>query len=75
MGYYMWIINIVFLLNPFKVLNYEGRKYFLILIYKFFMTLFCPMNMNIFFVAIIVASFVQPFSDFAFSVCKIAYSW
>lgn len=75
MGYYMWIINIVFLLNPFKVLNYEGRRYFLKLIYKFIMTLFIPMNMNIFFVAIIIGSFVQPFSDFAFTVCKAAYSW
>jgi hypothetical protein len=69
----MWVINLVFLLNPLKVLNYEGRRYFLVLFAKFLASLFRPMNMNIFFVAIIVGSFVQPFADFAFTVCQAAY--
>jgi len=73
MGYYMWIINIVFLLNPFKIMNYEGRRYFLKLFVKTILTLFRPMNMNIFFLAIIIGSFVQPFSDFAFTICQVAY--
>jgi hypothetical protein len=73
LGMYMWIINIAFLFNPFRVLNYEGRRYFLILFGKVLLSLFRPMNMNIFFLAIIVGSFVQPFSDFAFTACQAVY--
>jgi hypothetical protein len=73
LGYFMWGVNLVYLLNPFKVLNYEGRRYFLTLLWKFMMSLFRPMNMNIFFVAIIIGSFVQPFSDFAFTFCQAVY--
>lgn len=29
LGYFMWLINLCFLLNPFKIMNYEGRRYFL----------------------------------------------
>jgi hypothetical protein len=74
MGFYMWIINVTYLLNPFPFLNYEGRRYFLRLLGKFMLSLFRPMNMNIFFVAIIVGSFVQPFSDFSFTVCEAIYA-
>jgi hypothetical protein len=24
----MWLINLCFLLNPLKIMNYEGRRYF-----------------------------------------------
>jgi hypothetical protein len=36
------------------------------------LSLFTPMDKNIFFIAIIIASFVQPFSDFSYTICKIA---
>jgi hypothetical protein len=71
-GFLMWAINMSFLLNPFKVLNYEGRRYFLKLFYKCVISICKPMNDNIFFLSIIIGSFVQPFSDFAFFVCQIA---
>lgn len=70
MGFYMWIINIVFLLNPFRILNYEGRRYFIRLFIRVLLTFFFPMNANLFFMGIIIGSFVQPFSDLAFTACK-----
>lgn len=73
LGYAAWVINIIFLLCPLRILNYEGRRYFLILFGKFLASLIRPMNMNIFFVAIVVGSFVQPFSDFAFTLCQVVY--
>lgn len=73
LGYAAWAINLAFLLCPLRILNFEGRRYFLKLFGKFLASLFRPMNMNIFFVAIIVGSFVQPFADFAFTICQAAY--
>jgi hypothetical protein len=29
LGYFMWLINLCFLLNPCKIMNYEGRRYFI----------------------------------------------
>jgi len=34
LGYIQWILNIIFLFNPFKILNYEGRKFFICLFAK-----------------------------------------
>jgi ABC-type long-subunit fatty acid transport system fused permease/ATPase subunit len=69
LGFYMCIINIVFLLNPFKILNYEGRRYYLTMLGKFMISFFRPMNMNIYAFATTIGSFVQPFSDFSYTVC------
>jgi hypothetical protein len=73
LGYFVWLINILFLLNPFKILNYDGRVYFLKLFGKVLISLFRPMNLNILLVALMMGSFVQPFSDFAFTVCQLCY--
>ena len=73
LGYYVWIINIAFLLNPFKIMNYNGRKYFLVLFWKFVISIFRPMTVNLVFLSVTIGSFVQPFSDFAFTVCQGVY--
>lgn len=70
LGYLVWIIYIVFLLTPLKIFNYEGRRYFLRMLWRTACSLFCPMDMNIHFLSTIVGSFVQPFSDFAFTICQ-----
>jgi hypothetical protein len=74
LGYAAWAINLAFLLCPLRILNFKGRRYFLTLFAKFLVSLFRPMNMNIFFVAIVVGSFVQPFADFAFTLCQAVYA-
>lgn len=43
------------------------------MLYKVIMTLIRPMNMNIFFLAIMIGSFVQPFGDLAFTACQAVY--
>lgn len=74
LGYFMWMINLLFLLNPLKIMNYEGRRYFVSLLAKVFVSIFRPMNLNIFLVAMIMGSFVQPFTDLAFTACSLAYN-
>ena len=73
LGYYMWIINIVYMLNPFKILNYHSRKYFLYLLCKNLLCLLRPMNLNILFVAIIIGSMAQPMNDLVFTLCSLRY--
>ena len=73
-GYYMWIINIVYILNPFKILNYHSRIYFLYLLCKNLICPFKPINMNIFFLGIIIGSFAQPMNDLVFTICSLRYS-
>jgi hypothetical protein len=34
LGYLMWIINIIFLLAPLRIFNYEGRRYFLRMLWR-----------------------------------------
>jgi len=69
----MWIINIVFLFNPIKIFNYQGRRYFVKMFIKILLSPFRPMNLNILCSAMIIGSFIQPFSDFAFTVCQAVY--
>ena len=74
LGYYMWIINVVFMLNPLKILNWQSRRYF---IYMFAKNLICPlrpMNMNIFFLGLIIGSFAQPMNDLAYTLCSLKYN-
>ena len=72
LGYYMHLINLCFLLNPTKTLNYHSRKWFLSLLAKFAITLFIPMNFNIFLVSLRLASMPQPLNDLVFTVCSLA---
>lgn len=69
----MWGINFAFLFNPFKILNYEGRRYFIKLFAQVVVSIFRPMDMNIFFLAIIIGSMVQPFSDTSYTICSVIY--
>lgn len=69
----MWIINIVFLLNPFKILNYQSRVYFLNLLKKMIFFEKSPNNFQIAFFSLIIASCAQPFNDFAFTACSVIY--
>jgi hypothetical protein len=71
LGYVMWGINICFMLNPFKVLNYNSRWYFINLLKKFLMCLFIPMNFNIFFIGMVLGSCAQPMNDLAFTACMV----
>lgn len=73
MAYFMWIINTAFFLNPFKVLNYNSRFYFLYLIKKVIVSPFNLMNMRIFFITMILGSFAQPLNDFIFTISSLAY--
>lgn len=70
-GYFMWIIDIVYVINPFKVLNYHSRFYFLSLIKKVGISPFNPMNMRILFVTFIIGSFAQPLNDLAFTISSL----
>lgn len=40
LGYYQWIFNIVFILNPIKIINYEGRRYYVTLFIKLILSPF-----------------------------------
>lgn len=71
LGYYMWIVNIIFMLNPFKILNSESRAYFLNLLKEMLISPFCPMNSRILFFTLMIGSFAQPFNDFAFTICSL----
>lgn len=73
LGYYMWGINIVFMLNPFKILNYHSRVYFMNILLKNLQLLWRPMNFNLFFLGMIMGSFAQPMNDFAFTACQFFY--
>ena len=73
-GYYMWIINLVYLFNPLKILNYHSRKYFIYMFYKNIICLFRPMNLNIFFLALIIGSMAQPMNDLIFTLCSLKYN-
>ena len=74
LGYYMWLINIAFMLNPFKVMNWQSRKYFLYMFAKNLVCLFTKMNMNIFFLGLIIGSFAQPMNDMTFTLCSLKYN-
>lgn len=67
----MWVINLVYLINPIKVLNYHSRMYFLMLVAKNLISPLRPMNLNIFLMAMILASYVQPFNDLVFTICTL----
>lgn len=54
-------------------MNYEGRRYFIELFAKVLVSIFRRMNLNIFLVAMIMGSFVQPFTDLAFTACSLVY--
>lgn len=71
LGYYMWLINLIYFINPLKILNYQSRRYFRNLLWKNFICLFYPMNMNIFLLAIVISSFTQPFNDLTFTICTL----
>lgn len=71
MGYYMWLINFAYLLNPFKILNHHSRFFFLTLFKKFVLSPFNPMTPSIVFFTIMIGSFAQPFNDFIFTVSSI----
>jgi hypothetical protein len=73
-GYYMWIINIAYILNPFQILNYHSRKYFVYMLWKNLICPFRPMNLNIFFLGLIIGSFAQPMNDLIFTICSLRYS-
>lgn len=68
LGYYMWLINIAFLLNPFKMLNYQSRIYFIYMFKKVLISPFRPMDLRILFLTTIISSFAQPINDFAFTI-------
>jgi len=72
-GYYMWIINICYILNPFKILNYHSRKYFVYMLWKNLICPFRPMNLNIFFLGLIIGSMAQPMNDLIFTLCSLKY--
>jgi hypothetical protein len=74
LGYYMWIINVVFMLNPLKVFNYHSRMWFIYMLWRFVKTVVAPMNMSIFFISIILASCAQPVNDMAFTLCSLRYN-
>ena len=69
----MWLINIAFMLNPLKVMNWKSRKYFLYMFAKNLVCLFTKMNMNIFFLGLIIGSFAQPMNDMVFTLCSLKY--
>lgn len=73
LGYYQWIFNIVFILNPFKVLNYQARRYFLIMVFKVLASPFFDFTFSAFFVSLVIGSWTQPFSDFSYTICKAIY--
>ena len=74
LGYYMWGINIAFMLNPFKILNYHTRIYFMDVLLKNLQLLWRPMNLNLFLVGMIMGSCAQPLNDFAFTSCQLIYN-
>ena len=73
LGYYMWGANIAFMLNPFKVLNYHSRIYFMDVLFKNLKLLFRPINFNLFLLGMIMGSCAQPLNDFAFTACQLIY--
>jgi hypothetical protein len=68
LGYYMWLLNVIFILNPFRILNYQSRLYFLYMLKKVAISPFRPMNLKIFFTTTIISSFAQPLNDFSFTI-------
>ena len=74
LGYYMWGINIAFMLNPFKILNYHTRIYFMDVLLKNLQLLWRPMNLNLFLVGMIMGSCAQPLNDFTFTSCQLIYN-
>lgn len=71
LGYYMWLINVVFLINPFKIFNYQSRVYFMYMFKKVLISPFQPMNLKIFFTTTILSSFAQPLNDFSFTISSL----
>lgn len=70
----MWIINCCFIFNPFKILNYNSRFYFLYLLKKIALSPFYPMNFRIFFMTMIIGSFAQPINDLTFTISSFVNS-
>jgi len=73
LGYYMWLINIVFMLNPFKVMNYDSRKYFLSIIWQILLSYVTHCSINVYINTIVMGSWVQPFSDLYFTTCVLIH--
>lgn len=71
-GQIMWLIEIVYFLVPLPFTYYQGKLYFLRLIANFILCPFAFMKSSIQIVWIgeQLVSFSQPFSDFAYTVCK-----
>lgn len=74
LGYYQWIFNIVFLLNPFKIINYEGRRYYVTVFLKLMIAPFRSFNFRIYLLSLLFSSWTQPFSDFSYTICKAIYA-
>lgn len=74
LGYYMWLINIAFVLNPFRILNYEGRRYFLKTFLKVLTSFISQIGLNTNFFVLIMISYTQPFSDFIFTILSLVYT-
>ena len=72
--YYMWGINIVFMLNPIKILNYHTRIYFMDILLKNLQLMWRPINFNLYFLGLVMGSFAQPINDFSFTACQLIHN-
>jgi len=65
----MWIINVVFMINPVKVLNYSSRKFFVSLIIQAFLSFVINCNFNRMTITKMFSSWTQPVGDLYFTLC------